>query len=481
MFIIIQYPIYDSRKFIHCNSHKLEVPVWPFPKENEFVRYFGRIEKRKLGGTKEWGGENYYSRSHRALRFQPLKNKKLDKKGINFIPKVKFRRFYSDGKVVCRFEVAFIVSKPLSRDYNEEEFKRIINYILSLPVSVAFQRNNKYEMQFIGPHLAKIYLLASTEASALKNADTEDWWVGCGRPMIFIQTNKNERISVYKNAKFINVLSNYGINLWHDWYKRKERNVRLWILSPCNGGNIDTVRRLRLNLVHLHAEQECLREILRLATKEKITIKTKTKPTDDFHDYLNNAIRSISRKKRYGLPQSKIIDYAQDCDEIVNTSERYTLLENTQNMRRRIRIKLEEYTKKPESETINIYNIGGSMTKKTINIKGEIINMGDLVVAEKIENSFNKVQESQINEEAREKLKELSYLIAKLSNQLPSDKAKEVAEDLELFINEAIKEKPRKKRIQISADGLIEAAKVFASLSLPIIKTVKEILSLFGI
>lgn len=478
MLIIVQFPIYDSRQFIPCNSHKLEVPVWPFPRENEFVRYFGRIEKRKLGGATEWGGEDYYSRSHRALRLQPLENKKLDRKDINLIPKVRFRRFYSDGKVVCRFEIAFIVTKATTRDYKEGEFRKIINSILAIPVSVALQSNNKYEIQFVGPPLAKVYLNASTKTSALKNNDVESWWIGCGRPMIFVQTNRDERISVYKNAKFINILSNYGINLWHDWYKRRERYVRLWILSPYKGSNIDTVRRLRLSLIRLHTEQECLREVLRLATRNKFIIKPKYASSVNLESYLNNAIRIISKKTRYGLPQSEILEYAQDCEEVVNNSERYALLENTQSMKRQIRVQLEEYTKKTDR---GITFIGGPVTMKTININGEVINMRDLVLAETIENSFNKVQKSQINEDVREKLKELSCLIAKLSAQLPIEKAQEVAKNHELFVNESVKEKPQKEKILASAKSLINAAAIFASLAGPISKAIKEILALFGI
>ena len=45
--------------------------------------------------------------------------------------------------------------------------------------------------------------------------------------------------------------------------------------------------------------------------------------------------------------------------------------------------------------------------------------------------------------------------IADLSNTLPSDKQKELSQDLSTFITEATKEKPRKQWYELSAEGLI--------------------------
>ena len=82
MFIVIQFPITDARPFINEKTHKLTCPSWPFPLENEFVRYSGRVEKRMRGGIKDWSGEDVYSRSNRAIRFPELEKRRLGKENV---------------------------------------------------------------------------------------------------------------------------------------------------------------------------------------------------------------------------------------------------------------------------------------------------------------------------------------------------------------------------------------------------------------
>ena len=107
MFIVIQFPIIDARPFINDETYKLNIPTWPFASEQEFVRYTGRVERRKKGGIKDWSGESFYSRSHRAIRFPKLERRRLGKNDDFIIPLGVYRRFFSNGEAVSRVEVAF--------------------------------------------------------------------------------------------------------------------------------------------------------------------------------------------------------------------------------------------------------------------------------------------------------------------------------------------------------------------------------------
>ena len=105
---------------------------------------------------------------------------------------------------------------------------------------------------------------------------------------------------------------------------------------------------------------------------------------------------------------------------------------------------------------------------------------GDLVVANLIQNSFNKVEQADVDDQIKERLKELSEYVADLVKELDADRARQVAQDLDTLSTEAISAQPRRKWYELSADGLIEAAKTVSRLATPITSTVNAVLKLLG-
>ncbi len=107
-------------------------------------------------------------------------------------------------------------------------------------------------------------------------------------------------------------------------------------------------------------------------------------------------------------------------------------------------------------------------------------NGGISVAADSIQNSFNKINESGISDELKAKLKELSEAVEAMTGEMPDDKAKEVTDDLQTLVNETTKEEPRQKWYELSAQGLIEAAKTVGTVGQPVIQTVQEVSKLLG-
>ena len=81
------------------------------------------------------------------------------------------------------------------------------------------------------------------------------------------------------------------------------------------------------------------------------------------------------------------------------------------------------------------------------------------VVAEKINESFNKVESSNLSDNLKEILKNLTAEVGKMSEHLPKDQAEQIANDLQSLTNEATSKKPRKKWWELSAEGIKDAAK----------------------
>src|SRR5262249_43979025 len=71
MFVTIQFPFADVRQFFCGVDSSLHSPSWPDPeRDRQFVRYFGPVRKRLLGGAgTEWmGDELYFCYARHALR-----------------------------------------------------------------------------------------------------------------------------------------------------------------------------------------------------------------------------------------------------------------------------------------------------------------------------------------------------------------------------------------------------------------------------
>jgi internalin A len=80
------------------------------------------------------------------------------------------------------------------------------------------------------------------------------------------------------------------------------------------------------------------------------------------------------------------------------------------------------------------------------------------VVADKIKNSFNKVDSSNLSDNLKEILKNLTTEVGKISKHLSKEQGEQIANDLQALTNEATSEKPRKKWWELSVEGIKEAA-----------------------
>lgn len=131
------------------------------------------------------------------------------------------------------------------------------------------------------------------------------------------------------------------------------------------------------------------------------------------------------------------------------------------------------------------YNIHGG----TVNIKDEkdmstisvqlgngTVIHGDLVVANKIKDNFNKVESSNISKDLKDMIKDLANEVGKMSMQLPKEKAIQVVNDLQTLTNEATSKKPRKKLWELSGEGIKEAAESVGVVGKTVLRLLKDLI-----
>lgn len=113
----------------------------------------------------------------------------------------------------------------------------------------------------------------------------------------------------------------------------------------------------------------------------------------------------------------------------------------------------------------------------TLNNNG-LLNFGEIngstvhgqVVAEKIADSFNSLQESQANNEVKALLAQLLAEIQRLNEQQPElEILEDMSRDAEVLIHESDRETPRKRWYEASLDGLKATALTVGEAAKPIL------------
>lgn len=100
---------------------------------------------------------------------------------------------------------------------------------------------------------------------------------------------------------------------------------------------------------------------------------------------------------------------------------------------------------------------------------------GDMVVANSIRDSFNRVATADSPDDIKETLKELVPAMVKLVEGLDKESAAETARDLEALTAEATSTSPRKKWWQLSIDGITTAAEKVADVGKPVLEILAKL------
>jgi hypothetical protein len=108
-------------------------------------------------------------------------------------------------------------------------------------------------------------------------------------------------------------------------------------------------------------------------------------------------------------------------------------------------------------------------------------NIINSVVGSHLQSVTNAIQEiSATKTELRASLEELNERARALLPSLTPELQNETAQNLEDFVKEAAKDKPRKPFLEVTAKGLIGAASTVAALTGPVIQTIEKLKPLLG-
>jgi hypothetical protein len=414
-------------------------------------------------------------------------------------PSCAFRRFLYDGGAVARLEIGLQFRRRRMRftPLGAKDCLTLLESVLALPVTVVASEGSSVSTPLLQSvrHVAGRYLRATTKLTAGLPAPTPAWWFSPGLPLMLVEYRSEEIATLPRFSRLVELESEVGIRLEHFRISYRGTLLGTWFLRLDPGVNPDVQRRLRLHLFRLHAERECLKQILRLIAQEKIPVESRTPAADRLQEYLLGAQRLLERQSRFGLPQSEILNAAQQFEDVVDEGERETLLAKLSQIRGNIRRFVERYTEEERDLTSRIHVVGSGntimvakeqkigrqvMTEYNIEFGDHTTFHGDFAVANSIQNSFNKARDSAVPKELQEALKQLSQQVAEMAKHLPPEQARQVAQDLETLTTEATSGKPRKKWYELSAEGLKEAAETVGEIATPVLGTIGKVLAFLG-
>ncbi|MFX0198717.1 MAG: COR domain-containing protein [Candidatus Hodarchaeota archaeon] len=119
--------------------------------------------------------------------------------------------------------------------------------------------------------------------------------------------------------------------------------------------------------------------------------------------------------------------------------------------------------------------------EKVINVGGKANISAPIVIADSIENSFNTLSESAVDDELKQLLDQLLREINNVYKKTPltkADDAEAMARDAETLIKEVSSSKPRRQWYEVSLEGLKQAAINIGEVAVPVLTIVKKLTQL---
>lgn len=478
MFQVLLHPIADLRPLLQASAaYRLSRPSWPGPTPGkDFVRSSGAVRMRRQGGLDDWAGEDTFADASLALRLPNMLQSQIFGKGLFQLCLTHvFRRFYSAG-VVSRFEIGFRVKR-----LSDEPLPSAIDTVRLLQTSMTVPARLRREKDMqplvsLGDGLAELYLNASTNRKS--GLAVEHWWVCAGEPTLLVEYGMNDGIKLPPHSRLVSSARVGAEVLHHVWLEIENHRCSVWLLrKDAVDSDPAELRKLRIHILRLHTERQCLRIVLQAVREGRIKLDESIDQASLMQDYLESAMPIVTRPVSFGVEQSQLLEVAKIAFGDATPGQAASF----DAMRRQVAEKVARYIRRSETAAPVITQIFGDQMSTHIQM-GNVTVSGDFnqVTAQNIENSFNKAAGSEVKQDLKEALKTLTAQVAELAKQLPPQQAEEVSKDLSTLTSEAVSKTPRKRWYEMSADGLLEAAKTVAEMSGPVTTAVKAVLALLA-
>jgi hypothetical protein len=350
MFITLQFPLFD-RRYFEVNDNRDNKPDWSDPQQRDSVRYFGEIISRNKNYSGPLDGEKNYCVADKVINLCGTANEHFYKSMHQsaFASRIIFRRFRSDGRCLSKFEIAFnddfestVDDASLQKtNLSDLVFAHIQKYLLCpVKIKIGNKLSNYIPLIDAGRYLKTALYWATVKGRrSFNQKEMQDFVEHC-EPLALVQVNSS-RISFNKDElKNIPLpeLAKENIQLYNRFvpYKLGKYNFNLKGWFICVPKNIytnpvhknefnfynETIRYLRINLLHIHAETVIRQKFFSLLG----SIQDKHDLNDQqliirLYKSLHKVLLNLSNITRNKLPQEMLVKTAFELDETYDDAE----------------------------------------------------------------------------------------------------------------------------------------------------------------
>jgi hypothetical protein len=374
MFAVVQFPIADARRFVPDRKLRHGKPSFPKPRthsEAEFIKCFGPATDRKRDPDPEYADEQYFCRANRAILFANLHSQRI-MVGSQRIPvSCRFRRLFSDGKVVSRLEIGFSSSgkpSPLVA-LTGEQCVDLVTGLMSLQTRVRtlespgpwesrddyFVPRNPASLISIGKRFARLYAGATTnpKLTAAERADQSDFVIDAP-PLVIVEFNDHEIDSLPAEARLVDPALVNGAHIGFVHITLSGTKFGAWFVQR-RGASDDALRRLRLCILRLNAERQVLDQNINLYNQDLVSYVPRTEAGDELEAYISKSLSLIKRPERHQINQSAILTAFDAAGFALPPADLAGLAERYEGMRRQVK---EGFIRYQENRQISTTSIG---------------------------------------------------------------------------------------------------------------------------
>ena len=495
MIVSLQFPYTDVRAFDSNATRRLLVPTWRKPEpETHFVRSVGTVRKQTDESVSDWPGEEYFCDARRLIRFvgaDPSTKRRraffdapitLQPSGRTLKPYCAFRRLKVSEPATLRVEIGIgmRVMRKWETPVSGENLLSLLNHILALQVKSGRSENgNQSGTQPLydwAAKLAKVYLAATTARKPAPAEEQPKWWVSARTPLIVIEYDpETEFYDFPSKVQVIDAAARDDVRLGYLRIRagtRPARDVGVWLIGAGKSANRDYVKRLRIQLLRLHAEQQTITAVFQLLSSGKLVVAKRDEHSEELQQFFDESIKLLQPKKGFGVPQSEILLAAQQYEEMVEPGQQASLLAALSDIRPNLLRNISRYAERMTSDGVgqNIFYVERmTMNQQNLNITGSTIH-GDVnqIAAKTIQDSFKRIQSGGGKDELKQELEALHKAVQEMLPKLPAEQQATVAEDVKMLTDQALSEQPRRKWYDVSAEGILEAVKFVGEMASPV-------------
>jgi hypothetical protein len=295
MFVQLQFPIADLRRFVEDDVGRLPVPLWPSPgpKEHGFLRGLGPIRWRPRGGMPNWILEEFVCES-RALRLLSRADGSPDP-----LVKLRFCRLFHDGLCVAKIDLGFALQGVARADEVVSDPKALSALISDLFALKIQHRLTKKEIPLsqFGSFFKRQYGFATTAVRRDENNDVmlarAAALIEAGPPVAFVEIRNG---SIGQASNSYHELSPQIFTRFSLVQVAQER-LPVWTAAAGSGADPAALRRLRVALTRVQTEVFCLRSVLARVEQKRIAPARDSEARNKLHTYLSEVKDRISLDK----------------------------------------------------------------------------------------------------------------------------------------------------------------------------------------